>query len=249
MEKVIIIGLRQLGLNDKQIRFYLANMELGPASLLEIARKARLQRSTAYLLATELLALDIVSEDHKTYKKLFVAAEPAVILRELEAKHRLLGRNTLAFKDALPDLQAAHQATTTRPRVRTFEGKKGLLAVWKDILAEQQEVLLWTNQQTERHFFEPDLHRLFINERVAKQIPLRVLTVDNTEGRELLATDNENLRRTKIVPNITFSSETYIYGNKIAILDIGKTIFGVITENEQIAQSQRAIFEYTWKNS
>jgi HTH-type transcriptional regulator, sugar sensing transcriptional regulator len=247
MEKILVTALQQLGCQDKHIRFYGANLELGAASLIEIAKKARLQRSTAYLIAGELAEKGLVQEDHKAYKKRFVAAEPAVVLRKLQAKHRQLGRHTIAFKDALPDLQASHQATATRPRVRTYEGKAGLLAVWQDILAEQQEILLWTNQRTERQFFDPALHELFIKERVAKRIPLRVLAVDNPEGRELLKTDQANSRGTKMLPEATFSSETYIYGNKVAVLDIGTTIFGVITENDQIAQSQRAIFEYIWR--
>jgi len=249
MEKTLTASLLLLGCDEKHIRFYRANLELGAAPLVEIAKKARLQRSTAYLIATEMVERGLANEDHKTYKKLFVAAEPDVILRKLEAKHRQIGRSTIQLKEVLPELRAAHQATTTRPRVRTFEGGAGLAAVWKDILAEQQEVLLWTNQQTEQLVFDAPTHELFIRERMAKQIPMRVLAVNNPQGETLLETDQHCLRQTKLLPAGThFTCETYIYGNKIAVLDMGKTVFGVITENEQIAESQRAMFELTWQN-
>jgi len=230
------------------VRFYRANLQLGAATLMEIAKKARLQRSTAYVIATEMVALGLVQEDHKTYKKLFTAAEPDYLLQRLQAKHRSLGRSTLALKEALPELRAAHQTTTTRPRVRTFEGRAGLTAVWQDILAEQQEILLWTNQHTESLVFGADTHDLFINERIDKNIPIRVLAVANAEGRQLRRNDATTLRQTKLLPQgVTFTSETYIYGDKIAVLDIGKTIFGVITENQQIAATQRTIFELNWQ--
>jgi sugar-specific transcriptional regulator TrmB len=247
VNNILIKSLRQLGCSDKHIRFYIANLELGAATLSKIIVKARLQRSTAYLIANEMTLLGLAIEDHKTYKKIYVAAEPDVILRKLEAKQRQIGRNALAFKEILPELRAAHHATTTRPNVRTYEGLSGLLAIRQDILAETQEVLLWTNQDTEQHIFDKQAHQAFITERVAKQIPIRVLAVDNPAGHTIKGTDRALLRTVKILTaTIHFTGETYIYGDKIAVLDIGKNIFGVITQNKQIANSQRVIFELAW---
>jgi sugar-specific transcriptional regulator TrmB len=247
MDRTLANSLFQLGCNEKHIKFYRANLELGVATLLEITKKARLQRSTAYLIASELVGMGLINEDHKTYKKLFAAAEPDRILQKLEAKYRQIGRNNIALKEVLPELRAVYQTTTIRPRVRTFEGKSGLVAVWNDILAEQQEILLWTNQKTERFVFGENTHDLFIKERLTKGIATRVLAVNNAEGVALRAIDSENMRQTKLLPNDTsFTSETYIYGNKVAILDMNKDIFGIITESEQIASSQRAIFEHAW---
>lgn len=248
MDRSLTTALTQLGCSDKHVRFYRASLELGTATLLEIAKKARLQRSTAYLVADGLVEMGLVNEDHKAYKKSFIAAEPDYILQKLEAKHRQLGRSSMALKEALPDLRAQHRATTTRPRVCTYEGRQGLIAVWKDILSEQQEVLLWTNQATESKVFGSETHDQFIKERIARNIPIRVLAVNNAEGQALELADAGNLRTTKLLSKeIAFTSETYIYGNKVAVLDIGKDIFGVITENEQIAMSQRAMFEIAWR--
>jgi len=250
MDRTLVSCLLLLGCNEKHVRFYRANLELGAATLMEIAKKARLQRSTAYIVAAEIVAMGLVGEDHKAYKKLFVAAEPDKLLQKLEAKQRVIGRNIIAFKDVLPELRAAHQTTTSRPRVRTFEGKAGLPAVWKDILSEQQEILLWSNQQTEGQVFGGGTHNQFIAERLSKQIPIRVLAVHNPEGRALITGDAASLRETRLLsPGFFFTGETYIYGDKVAVLDIGKNIFGVITQNKQIAESQRAIFESVWAAS
>lgn len=247
MNNILIRSLRQLGCNDKHIRFYIANLELGSATLSEIIAKAKLQRSTAYLIANEMTTLGLVVENHKTYKKLYVAAEPDVILRKLEAKQRQIGRNALAFKEALPELRAAHHATTTRPSVRTYEGLSGLIAIRNDILAETQEVLLWTNQETEQFIFDKQGHEAFISKRISQHIPIRVLAVDNAAGHAIKGANDTLLRSVKILPRqTTFTSETYIYGDKVAVLDIGKNIFGVITQNKQIADSQRALFELAW---
>jgi len=249
MDKVIAHSLIQLDCNEKHVRFYRANLQLGAATLPEIIKVARLHRSTGYLIGAEMVAKGLAIEDHKGYKKHFVVVEPDVILRKLEAKQRQVGRGALALKEALPELRAAYHATSTLPRVRTFEGKAGLIAVWKDVLEEKQEILLWSNQSTEQHIFDSEAHEQFIAERVAKKIPIRVLAINNTRGKALIASDSANGRQTKLLPpDIVFTSETYIYGNKVAVLDFGKQIFGVITQNDQIAQSQRTQFEFAWRS-
>lgn len=249
MEKVLAHSLIQLGCNEKHIRFYRANLQLGAATLPEIIKVARLHRSTGYLLATEMVEMGFAIEDHKGYKKHFIAAEPDVILRKLEARQRQMGRGALALREALPQLRAAYHESSPLPRVRTFEGKAGLIAIWRDILEAKQEVLLWSNQSTEQHIFDSEAHEQFIAERVAKGIPIRVLAIRDSRGKALVKSDETHLRQTKLLPSgVTFTSETYIYGNKVAVLDFSKRIFGVITQNEQIAQSQRAQFELAWDN-
>ena len=236
-----------LGCTAKQIKFYMSCLELGNESINVIAKHAGLQRSTAYLVAEELLEKGLILEDHKSYKKSLTAIEPDVLLRKLEAKNRQIGRQTIDFKEQLPELRALHHATAIRPKVRTYQGVVGLSNILRDILSSKDELLLWTNQASEQQFFDSETHRLFIQERINKQIPIRVLAVNNESGQALLASDETNLRSTKLLPtDALFTSETYIYGNKIATIDVSKDIFGIITENEQIAGSQRAIFELTW---
>lgn len=248
MNKALINCLVQLGCNEKHIRFYRANLELGAATLSDIIKHARLQRSTAYVIAGELITKGLAEEDHKTYRKRYVVLDPDTLLRKLEAKHRKIGRDALALKEVLPELRAQYQTTNSRPRVRTFEDRNALIAVWRDVLQGHQEVLLWSNQHTEQLIFDPNMHDQFIQERTAKQIPIRVLAVDNPRSHELIGLDHKFLRQTRILPpQFQFTGETYIYGNTVAVLDLGKNIFGVITENEQIAEAQRAIFDFTWQ--
>src|SRR5688572_14709296 len=121
MDMILLNALRLLGCNDKQVRIYRASMLGGAMTLHELAKTARIQRSTAYLLIAELIEKGLLLEDHKAYRKQVVAVQPEVILRKLESKHRSIGRTNLAFKDLLPELQAAHQDVQTRPRVRTYE--------------------------------------------------------------------------------------------------------------------------------
>jgi len=249
MDKIIKDALADLVLTEKEIRFFLTNYQSGPSTINDIAKNARIERSTAYLIAQNLLNRGLILEDFKRYKKTIITVEPKTLLRMLLAKHRQIGRHEQSLQENLPELQAIHQASTIRPKVRTYDGTQGLLAVWRDILADSQEVLLWTNQETENNVFSEKYHSLFIAERIKKKITMRVLAVHNQKGKLLIKSDVKQMRQTKLLPkNMKFSAETYIYGNKVATLDYNKDIIGVIIESEQIVQSHKAIFELIWSN-
>lgn len=248
MDKLIKDVLFDLGLTEKEIKFFVTNYQMGPSPINDIANHAKIERSTAYLIVQKLISKGFLFEDYKQYKKLLTAVEPKTLLRMIAARQRQIGRHELTFKENLPELQAMYQATEIRPKVRTFEGKNGLLAIRRDILEKTQEVLLWTNQETESRFFTKEYHQHFIEERIKKKIPIRVLAVDNKQGASLIKNGPRFLREVQLLPKeIFFSAETYIYGDKVAIIDYNKDIIGIIIESNQIALSQRSIFEMNWK--
>lgn len=247
MDKLIEDTLKLLNLNDKEIKFFKTCFKLGNPTINEIIKAARLERSTGYLIAQSLIEKDLIEEDYREYKKRLIAAEPKKLLRILSAKGRTLGRQEIELKEKLPELQAIYKVSDIRPNVRVFDGINGLLEIWQDILTSKTKILLWTNQETEKQFFTPQQHQKFIEERIQKKIQINVLAVNNQKGSELAKNDKTSLRQTKFLPkDVTFSAETYIYDNKVAILDYKKDIIGIIIESEPIYNSQKAIFEMTW---
>lgn len=247
MDKLISDTLVQLGLSHKETVFMLACYELGETSLSAIAKKARLERSTTYLIAQELTEKGFLKQNLTRYRKNIVAIEPKTLLRMLAAKQRTIRRQEMELEEKLPELQAYYKTSKIQPSVKVFQGNSALHTIWEDVLTAEKEILLWTNQQTESKFFSKEFHEKFIQERVRKKIPIRVLAVNNVPGKKLLETDTASLRHSKLLPiHVSFSAETYLYDNKVAILDYKKDIIGIIIESEPIASTQIAIFEMVW---
>jgi sugar-specific transcriptional regulator TrmB len=249
MDKLLINSLKLLGLSPKEIAFFTACFSLGTTTITQAAKKARLERSTAYLIANDLLEKGLLVEDFSNYRKRISPISPQKLLTKLSARQRLIQRQELELSEKLPELQKQFDESNVQPIIKYYEGVKGLQTVWQDILSTKNEILLWTNQEKEIQFFSKDFHNKFIEERIRKQIPIRALAVNNNPGEKLLETDQESLRQSKLLPiQTSFSAETYIYDNKVATLDYKKNIFGIIIESEAIASTQKSIFEMTWGN-
>lgn len=249
MDKLLRDTLLLLNLEPKEIKFFESSFFLGPSTIQEITKHAKLERSTAYLIARQLIEKGLIEEDFKHYRKTLVAVSPTKLLTLLKAKTRRLSRQEIELEEKLPELLAATNTSSNIPKVKVYTGNSGLLSIWQDILTIKQEILLWTNQETEHRFFTPENHQKFITDRVNKHIPMKVLAVNNTKGQSLIKTDKQTLRETKLIPESTiFSAETYIYGNKLAIIDYNEDIFVVSIENEQIAVSQKALFLLQWNS-
>jgi sugar-specific transcriptional regulator TrmB len=157
MDKIIQDILSDLGLGAKEIRFFLTNYKSGPSSINELAKTAKIERSTAYLIAQNLLEKGYLIEDFKNYKKTLITIEPKTLLRMILNKQRQIGRHEKQLQENLPELEALHQTSEIRPRVRTYEGNKGLLAIWKDILSQSQEVLLWTIKKPKKIYSQKNI--------------------------------------------------------------------------------------------
>jgi sugar-specific transcriptional regulator TrmB len=139
MEKLLKDALSDLGCSDKEIKFFITTYTTGPASITDLAKIAKMERSTAYFIADQLIAKGFLIEDLKRYKKLITTIEPKTLLRILAARQRKIGRHELALQENLPELQALYQASEIRPKLRTYEGKKGLLEIRRDLLAIRRQ--------------------------------------------------------------------------------------------------------------
>lgn len=247
MDDILIKILKSLNSTPNEIKLYIAGFKTGPSTVPEIAKSARVKRSTAYLLIKDMVDRGLFIEDHKNYDNKLYPINPDQLLKKLSGKQRALRRQEIEFEENLPILRSAYQSSEIHPKVRMFQGNSGLVSIWQDILSTKSDIMLWTNQQTENQFFNEQNHNKFIEERVSKKIKIKVLAVDNIQSRELQKTDKDKLRETKILPTDTiFSVETYLYDNKVAMLDYNKDVIGIITESKPFFEFHKSIFENTW---
>jgi len=121
------LELRKLGLTEKEVRIYLAGLELGPVSVQDIAKVAQIARPTTYEIIKKLEERGLFAEGKQKKKRLFVAQSPKRILGILRNQRREIEEKEREFIRIIAVLEAKY--SKEKEGVKVFEGKEGIRAL------------------------------------------------------------------------------------------------------------------------
>lgn len=237
--------LESLGLSDKESALYLANLELGRAEVSDIARKAGIKRSTAYLLLDGLAQKGLVSRQEAPDRQ-YTAEDPQKLLAQEKTRLKRL-------EQAMPGLLGLASRSQHKPGTRFFTGIEGIKAVYEETLLQPPgtEMLSIGKAEAVEEAIE-DFVNWYIKRRVAHNLPMRSIIPATVEGLKTAQRDPEELRQTRILnPNeFTEEVELMIYGNQVAAVSfVENELIGVIIESSVLATVHRQMFEVMWKVS
>ncbi|MBT6773943.1 hypothetical protein HOA91_01090 [Candidatus Woesearchaeota archaeon] len=242
MEKETV--LKKFGLTEKEIKVFLANLELGQATVNEIANKSNTFRTYSYDILKSLMEKGLVRYFIKSGVKYFETVEPEKLINILHEKEDQI-------KSILPELKLLRAKTTEKPKVEFYEGKEGVKTIHEDIIkTKPKEVLVYGN--TEKHYEVMQWYfPRYLKERVKNKIKARVITEETKFTKEKIkGLEKKELRRTRFFPKgFTFPTLKYIYSNKVAMISLGKNIVGIVTENKDVAEAEAMAFELLWKGA
>ncbi|PIZ76715.1 hypothetical protein COY05_00475 [Candidatus Peregrinibacteria bacterium CG_4_10_14_0_2_um_filter_38_24] len=240
MEKELIQILTSLGLTDKESKVYLASTEAGTSPVSQIAQKAGINRVTTYDILEKLKQRGVISHFTKKQIKYFTATKPETLLEEFE-------KRTNSLRIALPKLKKL-TGDVSHPRVRYFEGIEGIKAIYADTLTSKTEILNYSNSLEIRNAW-PNYDIEYVEKRAKKKIFLRGICQNDDYGKKVHELDQKYFREMRIInpDQFDFTNEINIYDDKVAIISFKDELIGMIIESQQIANSQRAIFDMCWK--
>ena len=232
-----------MGLNIREAMLYLAALELGKANVSELAKKAGIKRTTAYLALESLKEKGLVSAAPQKNTRTVYWAENPKKIQEMLTEHQG------TFNRILPELLTFTNLMEVKPAIRFFEGKEGIKELFKDMLRyPKQEILEWYSETYALDFEEEFFVNFFTPERVKKEIFVRAILPGNEIIRKLLPKNQQELRRTKLIdPEVyKIGIEINVYGGrKVSIISFREKI-GLLIESKTIAESMKNIFDIMW---
>lgn len=234
--------LKQLGLIGKKADVYIASLELGAATVIEIAKKAGVKRTTCYDILLDLEKAGLISETSKGKKRLFVGEDPEKIKKDLLKKQEI-------FDEIVPELKSIFNIKGVKPKIRFYEGKEGLKEVYNDTLKYSTEILAFASEDVVR-IFDKEWMNSYIKQRIKKGIHSRTIIPNTKTVKEYIAKDKEQLRQSKLIDpeKYPFSIEINIYGHQKVALMSSKEETGIIIEGAEIYKTMKLIFELIWDN-
>lgn len=235
--------LRSLGLTDSETTTYLLSLEMGPAPVQDIARKAGVSRMTTYTAIESLTARGLMSSVQKGKKMLYTAENPERLVSFVQGKIGEVESTMREITSSLDELKLKQRGE--KPAVKLLEGIEGLKTYLEDVIATKPDnTCELFNADTVSKVFSPEALQ-----------PLRsTLSKLNVHGRSLhtgkLAMPARKEVNTLAVtrPHKDFGGDIFVYGNKVALSTLHGKIITVIIESQEIADTVQALFDLAWDN-
>jgi sugar-specific transcriptional regulator TrmB len=239
--------LNKIGLSQKQAIVYIAMLELGEAKITDIAKRANLKRPTVYLIIEELELLGLVSQIIKGKSKIYSAIHPRRINELLEFRKN-------KFQELLPSLIVKYKSASGRPRTQMLEGMEAIRQSYREALTSLTQnncEQLWISNLSSIMEKFPEIMGEY--SRVLNKFPksnIREILFGKGNINEWLKKTKRNKNhQTKYINDQNFGGETdqLITRDKLFFFAIHPEPFVLIIESEEMAKTQKFLFENIWK--
>jgi sugar-specific transcriptional regulator TrmB len=241
----LISSLVEIGLEKREASVYLALLSLGESPVGTIAKFAKEKRPTAYTVLDKLTIKGIVSSRRKRGLIYYRALDPSLFVEDQYNKY-------ISAKLILPSLNDLNQKYNLTPQISLYEGKDGIINIMEDTLSTNTEILCWANIPDAVDTVLSDYYPIYIAKKIKKGIKLKGIFTYSKRALDFKKNGKKEFREVYIVPpacnGASLNNEINIYDNKIAIIS-HKDQIGVVIENENIANSQRYIFNFAFQQA
>jgi HTH-type transcriptional regulator, sugar sensing transcriptional regulator len=241
--KDAIETLDRLGIEEKQAKVYLACLELGSATIQELAEKSGIKRTSIYNFLEEIKNKGLVSEIKKGNKNLLIAEDPNNLKKRLE-------NNLKKIEEVLPDLMGIFNLPGSKPKMRYYEGMDGIRKVYEDTYSHGGKLYgfadwdkIMPNDEMDEWLWK------FADERKKRGVKFFAIVKEGRFAREAKKREKDQLRESKIVDDVQFETELNMYGgNRVAMMSFRQPYSAIIIEDKAIHNTLMSIWKLLWKN-
>jgi len=243
--------LEDIGLTKVQAEAYRALVDYGVQTAPALATRIQESRTNGYKVLDKLVEMGLAVKESQGGKFAYAATSPAALEQLVKQQAQAIHHKERRLNAELPHLLDYYFAHSERPSIRYFEGKEGIMAIYKDQLATGQN-LHYVRSRADVSFFDfSELHhvrnlypkfgieRYVIVQDVAHSIPL------SDSNRMPIAESDKHmlLHRTWIgESDYTAPVEWAAYGDKLSIIQYGEGAQGMVIESAPIAEAFRQLF-------
>lgn len=234
--------LRDIGLTEKEATIYLASLSLGSSTVLKIARRSNMKRTTVYSVIDTLKEKGLIRIDLKGLKQKYIAENP----EKLEV---MLERRANEFQNKLPEFMALYKLKGEESTIKYYTGLEAMKNIYMDTLKEikiHEDYLVIANQE-KWYTLQSEFAQKFIEAQAKLKINICLLFQDSPIAREQKKFEKNFNRKIKILPAGTpLNVDTLLLPNKLIVLELTPPYMTVVIENKSLIELHREMFELIW---
>lgn len=222
-----------MGLNDGEIKVYLALLKNGGSLAGRISRMTGIHRRNVYDITERLIQKGIIGYIVKNNRRIFEAVNPEKFLDILKEKES-------ALLDGLPILRDMYLSKKEKEETKFYKGIDGLKNIFEDQLSSKGGEILVLGASKSASDILPFYFRWYDKDRVKRKIKLRIIASEEL-GKKIPFSDLRYLPQKYASP-----MAINIYRDKVAIILWKKNPVSILIKENAIADSYKKYFELMW---
>lgn len=248
--------LEKLGLNEKEIKVYLALLKSGKTKPSILAKITKLNRATLYAVAKGLLSKGIIAEDMSGSVLHFSPLPPSKFGNILEQSRRELKEKEELVKNAISNLNLlTSEKAYPVPKIRFIE-ENNLEKYLFDNLEKWQEAIIssdgiwwgYQDQSFAENFEKWIDHTWKTKQSTHQHYKPQFFSNETTVEKRLSKRYSKDKREIKFISDTDFTANTWVCGDYMVMIVTHQHPFYLIEiHDEMIAHNTREIFKKLWE--
>lgn len=250
-------SLCQIGFTRKESIIYLELLKIGPQAVSVIAKRAGLNRSSAYSILKSLVKKGVLSYHNNNKVQYFSSNDPNCLIGYVDRKCQTYDYYRNEILNIVPKFRDLKGSLTFKsPVISYFEGIEGAKHVMHDALTADGEFLSFIPLEKWLSFGLKDFLLEYKNFRtINKRVKLKTIVPDEVNVKKFF---NENysdfpeltevLYLRSFFADGVFENQINLYNDKVAIIQLEKgKEYAVIIQSKDIYLMHKALFDLCWK--
>ncbi len=245
--------LAEIGLSRNETVVYLTVLHHNPISYNKVAELTKLNRTTCYAVAKQLIKQELLVEDLGTPVTQLLAKPPEALIAQLEKEQASVVKKLELAKRAVYELdKIIPQKTQTEPRLTYIEEERILDFLYKRAdkwmeSAHQFGSTVWGFESAQFETGYKEWISWYWQQPRSENLTLKLFS-DDAIVRKTAAATGPGTGEFLLIPDIDFTTDIWIYGNYLVLLSLETHPHYLIELKEPLlAQNLRQFLQALWK--
>ncbi len=241
MTNILEKDLKAIGLKKNESEVYLYILQNGLSTPPQIAKGTGILRTNCYNILQTLKEKDVVEEQKKGSRRVYIVRDPESLKLSLERKIEAVDR-------ILPNLRSLYITQKNKPIIRFYDGFEEVKKIYTTLTKAESVYSLGSTEKLralDPKFFAQFVEKLEKNKVIFKDI----LTASSKQySVKTIKEIRNNLHQIKFIPEkyTDTSTDILIWENNIALISLDEPIFGTVITNKNLAHTFKVILSIIW---
>jgi sugar-specific transcriptional regulator TrmB len=243
-----IEALESIGLSKREIRVYIALLELGPTTVGPLQKKSGVPSSKIYEILERLSEKGLVSYIIIRGRKNFQSSDPKKILLIMEQR-------TDQIKKLMPYLESKKILAKENQKVEMFIGIKAMKSMMMGVLSDAKKTENWFGFSTIKTSMEESVRRFYtwqgrFRDKAAKD-HLLIPTANKHLFQNLYQEGFDYMKKRKTIrfTKSPLPVDTAVFRDMVIIFNWDKTPAAIIINNNSLAEQYKDFFKQLWEEA